>query len=85
MKFRIERTPRELIENDELDAPKLTVLMGEKEVPDYNFSLPAEELDEYDKYMYEVMEGIFGVHDGVTEDELRAFLLSKGYKEVEEV
>lgn len=84
MRFRIEHIPQDLF-NDEVlgpDVSKLTVLMGDKEIPDYNFHLPSDQLDEYDKYMYELMEGIFGVCERITEEELRAFLLSKGYEEV---
>ena len=87
MKFRIERLPQEVINDPDLGpiVPPLTVLMGDKEAPpDLNFHPPSDQLAEYDEYLYEIMEGIFGVCEGVTEEEIREFLLSKGYEEVEE-
>jgi hypothetical protein len=85
MKFRIEHTPQEILEDPDLGpmTPRLTILMGDKkDPPDYDFHLPDDaDLAEYDKYIYEVMEGIFGGCDNVTEDQIRTFLLSKGFEE----
>jgi len=58
------------------DIPE-TVMIGETEIPDYNFNFP-ESFNEFG--LVEFMEGIFEF-PSKSESEVRIFLNSLGYKE----
>ena len=82
MRFNIEHTPQEVLDDKDLHAPKMYVMLGDKDVPDSEFRIPASQQEEYEKFMEEVMEGLYAVNDSVTEEQVREFLVSKGYEEI---